>query len=136
MRKATTTRALLLAGITLAIMTAQFAQAGEKIVFEKGSYTTYVKSVTTTVSDGGDDTTTYDTDKLFVGKRIYKDESGKLCRLVESQLKMEKFEANYDADENDTDAVADNDNDAEKAPDISIQAPIVTTTERAIPCPA
>lgn len=125
MRKATTVGALLLAGITLA-MTVQLAQAGEKLLFEKGSYTTYVKSVTTTVSDSGDHTTAYDTDKLFVGKRIYKDESGKLCRLVESQLKMEKFEANYDAA----------DNDAEKAPDISIQAPIVTTTERAIPCPA
>lgn len=133
MRKATTVGTLLLAGITLA-MTVQLAQAGEKLLFEKGSYTTYVKSVTTTVSDSGDHTTAYDTDKLFVGKRIYKDESGKLCRLVESQLKMEKFEANYDAAENDTDAVADN--DAEKAPDISIQAPIVTTTERAIPCPA
>ncbi len=132
MRKTNSFRSILLAGIVLA-MTAHVTNANEQVIFEKGSYVPYVKSVTTTTGDDGTANTSTEMDQVFVGKRIIKD--GENCRVVETQLQMEKFEAFYasaeDVTSERTDAVA---SDTKQGPDVMIQLPSASTKVTSVPC--
>lgn len=125
-------RAVMLAGIALA-MTALVSNANEKVIFEKGSYVPYVKSVTTTTGDDGTTNTSTEMDQVFVGKRIIKD--GENCRVVETQLQLEKFEASYASEDDVTtegnDAVA---SDTKQGPDVMIQLPSASTKVTLLPC--